>query len=339
MNATRTSILHRLGDTVLVLLGATLVAFSLLHMTPGDPARVMLGERANAESLARLRHELGLDLPLATQYLGFLGRAARGDLGRSIRTRRPVGEDLRRAFAATAELAMITMLVAVPLGVLLGCLAATRAGGLVDLAVGTLSVGGLSMPIFWLGVVMIQLLGHRLPFDGRLGMALEFPAPGPATGLYLLDSMLVGRLDLLVDVLRRLALPALTLASIPLALTARMTRAAMVEELGRDYVRTARAKGAPEWRVVLVHTLKNAALPVVTAVGLQLGYLLGGAVLTERIFNWPGLGTYAVQAVLARDFPALQGTVLLLAVTFVTVNLLVDLSYRFLDPRLAGGAS
>jgi peptide/nickel transport system permease protein len=327
----------RLLDAVAVLLGATLMAFSLIHLTPGDPVRVMLGERANQQAITRLRHELGLDQSLPVQYMRFLGRAIQGDLGRSLRTHRLVTEDLGTCFTATAELTLLALLVAVPLGILLGCLAAYRSGGWADLVVGFFSVAGLSMPIFWLGVVMIQLLGSQLPFDGRLSVALEFPGTGPATGFYLLDSLLVVRLDLFWDVLRRLLLPGMTLATIPLALTARMTRAAMVEELHQDYVRTARAKGASEFWVVLVHALKNAALPVVTAVGLQLGYLLGGAVLTERIFNWPGLGTYAVQAVLARDFPALQGTVLLLAVVFVLVNLLVDLSYRILDPRLRGG--
>lgn len=333
---TERSLAGRLRDTVIVLVGATLLAFSLLHLTPGDPVTVMLGERSTKQAADRLRTQLGLDRPMVNQYGRFLWRAVRGDLGRSLRTKNPVAEDLRVRFTATLELALVAMCFAVPLGVLLGAWAAYRGGGPVDLVVGTLSVAGLSMPIFWLGVVMIQLLGSVLPFDGRLSVALEFPAGYPWTGIYSLDSLLCGRPDLLLDVLTRLLLPALTLATIPLALTARMTRAAVIEELGKDYTRTARAKGLGEAAVLLRHVLANAALPVVTAVGLQLGYLLSGAVLTERIFNWPGLGTYAVQAVLARDFPALQGTVLLLAVVFVTVNLLVDLSYGLLDPRLRG---
>lgn len=331
---TAAAALRRVVDAIPVLLGATLVAFGLLHLTPGDPVRTMLGERARAESIARLRAELGLDRPLPMQYLGFLGRAATGDLGRSLRTRNPVNEDLYRAFGATAELALAAMLVAAPLGIAAGCAAAYRAGGLVDLVVGMVAVGGLSMPIFWLGVMLMLLLGDWLPFEGRLSLMLEMPA-WPNTGVYVLDSLLAGRLDLLADVLHRLALPALTLMTIPLAMTARITRAAMVEELSKDYVRTARAKGAAEGRVVGWHALKNASIPVVTAVGLQLGYLLGGAVLTERIFNWPGVGTYAVEAVLSRDMPALQGTVLSLAVLFTVVNLVVDLVCSALDPRLA----
>ncbi len=335
----RLSLFSRLGDTLAVLLGATLVAFSLLHLTPGDPVTTMLGERSNAQSVARLTKELGLDRPLPVQFASFLGRAIQGDLGRSIRTKNPVSEDLKRSFAATLELTFTTMIFAIPLGILLGCIAAYRGGGLLDLSVGTLSVAGLSMPLFWLGVVQIQLFGSVLPFDGRLSVALEFPPGGPLTGMYLLDSLWYGRLDLFFDVLHRLVLPALTLATIPLALTTRMTRAAVIEEMGKDYVRTARAKGASEFTILFHHVLRNAAVQVITAVGLQLGYLLSGAVLTERIFNWPGLGTYAVQAVLARDFPALQGTVLLLACVFVLTNLLVDLSYPLLDPRLREGES
>jgi peptide/nickel transport system permease protein len=333
----RRGLVQRVLDTLVVLLGATLLTFALLHLTPGDPITVMLGERSTAEAQQRLTRELGLDQPLPTQYLHFLGRVMKGDLGRSLRTKAPVAEDLGRSFTATIELALTAMIFAVPLGILLGALAAYRGGGPLDLVVGTASVAGLSMPIFWLGVVMIQLFGSVLPFDGRLSVALEFPPGYPWTGLYLLDSLLAGRPDLLIDVFTRLLLPGLTLATIPLALTARMTRAAVIEELGKDYVRTARAKGLSERAVLYGHVLANASLPVVTAVGLQLGYLLSGAVLTERIFNWPGLGTYAVQAVLARDFPALQGTVLLLAVVFVTVNLVVDLSYGWLDPRLREG--
>lgn len=334
MNPRLAALVRRVLDAVPVLLGATLVAFALLHAGPGDPARMILGERADEAELARLRRELGLDRPAPLRYLEFLAKLAVGDLGRSLRTRNPVTEDLRRTFAATVELTGAALAIAVPLGIGLGCLAARRPGGALDLGVGAASVAGLSMPVFWLGTMLILAVGEWFPFEGRLAPHLEFPEGFPWTGLYGLDSLLCGRLDLFLDVCGRLLLPALALSTIPLALIARITRAAMVEEMGRDYVRTARAKGAGEVSVTMLHALKNASIPVVTAVGLQLGSLLGGAVLTERIFSWPGVGTYAVEAVLARDLQALQGTVLLLALVFVGVNLCVDLVYGVLDPRV-----
>lgn len=335
MNSWPRFLLQRALQVVPVLFTTTLLTFFLLSRVPGDPARVLLGERASEAALERVRSEMGLDQPWPVRYLKFLSRAAQGDLGTSVRSREPVTRDLARAFAATFELAAFALAVALPLGVLLGALAASRAGGWLDGGLGVLSVSGLSMPIFWLGIVAIQWFGSSLPFNGRLGPAFEFPSQ--ATGLHLVDSLLLGRLDLFADSFFHLLLPGLVLATIPTAVLSRMTRASLVEVLGQDFIRTARAKGASENRVLFVHALKNSALVLVTTLGSQFGALLSGAVLTETIFSWPGLGSYAVQAVLNRDFPALQGTVLLLSVLFVVVHLVVDLVYGWLDPRLVSG--
>lgn len=325
-------ILRRLAETVPVLLGITLVAFAFLHALPGEPARTMLGPRASAAQVEQVRRDLGLDRPLWAQYGDFLARLAQGDLGRSIRRHEPVSSELARTFPATVELSVAATAVAVVVGMPLGVLAALRRGTWVDALCTAVSLAGVSIPIFWLGLMLILAFASHLgwlPFGGRA--EVSFPV---VTGFYTVDSLLSGQPAAVLDVWAHLALPALTLATVPLAVIARMTRSALLEVLGEDYVRTAVAKGLTPRQVLLRHALRNAMLPVVTVVGLQFGSLLGGAVLTETVFQWPGVGRMVVEAVFARDYPLVQGGVLVVAAAFCLVNLAVDLSYGFLDPRI-----
>ncbi|MBI2370240.1 MAG: ABC transporter permease [Deltaproteobacteria bacterium] len=325
---------HRLLLLVPVLLGVAFVTFLTLHLTPGDPAQIMLGERATPEAVAALRERLGLDRPFATQFLRYLGRLATGDLGRSIQTNNEVLGELGLKFPATIELALFAMGVAIVLGVAAGALSASRPATLWDY-LGTIgSTVGIAMPVFWLGLLLMLLFSALLgwlPFSGRLSPASDLQR---VTHFYLLDSLLTGNLRAFGDSLRHLLLPGLTLATVPTAFIARMTRAALLEALGGEYIRTARAKGLSEPVVLLRHALRNALVPVLTITGLQFGTLLGGAVLTESIFAWPGLGRLTVDAIFARDYPLVQGCLLLFALTFVLLNLLTDLLYVRADPRI-----
>jgi len=332
-------VLRRLGLLVPTLLGLSILTFSLVHLVPGDPAAVMLGERATPEALTALRAELGLDRPLYEQYGRYLSGLLAGDLGRSLKTREKVAVEIGTRFPATFELALAAILFAAVFGVAAGILAARKRRSFVDAAVMAGSLAGVSMPIFWLGLLAILLFSvqlHWLPLAGRIDPSLAVPR---LSGFLLIDTLLAGRFDAFVDVARHLVLPAWVLGTIPLAVIARMTRAAMLDVMTQDYVRTAWAKGLSERRVLLVHVLKNALIPTMTVIGLQFGYLLGGAIITETIFAWPGVGRWLVLAVSARDFRAVQGGVLLLATLFVVVNLVVDLLYAVADPRvrLAGG--
>lgn len=306
-------ILRRLLQTIPVLLGVSALAFAIMHVVPGDPVRLIAGPDAPEEVVDRIRAELGLDRPLLAQYLSFLGRALQGDLGRSLRSRAPVVDEIMRRFPATLELTTVSMLIAVAVGVPLGLIAAVRPSTWIDyLAMGA-SLSTLSMPIFWAAIMAIWLFSLYLgwfPVSGRGGSIWEW------------------------DGLRHIVLPALTLATTSVAIISRLTRSGMLEVLGRDYVRTARAKGVSPLGVVGKHALKNALIPVVTVVGLQYGFLLGGAVVTETIFAWPGVGRLAMTAILQRDYPVVQGCVLLVAVLFVLINLAVDLLYGWLDPRI-----
>lgn len=325
-------LLRRLLQLVPVLLGISVLAFLFLHALPGDPARTMLGPRAPAAQVEALRHELGLDRSLPVQFGDFLVRLAHGDLGRSIRRREPVTSELARTFPATLELATAAMAIALVVGVPLGIAAALKRGTWVDGVCTALSLAGTSIPIFWLGLMLLLVFSSELrwlPFGGRA----EVPFP-VVTGFYTLDSLLSGNPAAVADVWAHLALPALTLSSVPLAIVARMTRSSLLETLDQDYVRTAVAKGLTPRQAVLRHAFRNALLPVVTVTGLEFGYLLGGAVLTETVFQWPGLGRLIVEAVFSRDYPVVQGGVLVAAAAFALVNLLVDLLYGFLDPRV-----
>lgn len=325
---------RRLLGLIPVLLGISLLVFLFLHLIPGDPAVVLLGERANPEQVESLRERLGLNQPLPTQYVLFLRDLLSGDLGTSIFNLLPIRDQLVNRWPATFELALSAMLIAVILGIPLGILAAVRKNSLWDNASTIFSLIGVSMPVFWLGLLLIYLFAvnlHWLPPSGRISIegGNAFQA---ISGFFLLDALLQRRA--MGDVLSHLILPALTLGTIPLAILMRITRSAMLEVLSQDYVRTALAKGLAERVVIFRHALKNALLPVVTIVGLQFGTLLGGAILTETIFSWPGIGLWLYEGILNRDYPVVQGGVVFVALIFVIVNLLVDLSYALLDPRI-----
>ncbi len=327
-------VLRRLALLVPTLLGMSILAFSLIHLVPGDPAQVMLGERATAEAIVNLRKELGLDQPVYVQYGKFLGGLLTGDLGRSLKTREKIVVEMAERFPATFELALAAILFAGFFGVVAGILAARYRRSFFDVFVMAGSLAGVSMPIFWLGLLVILLFSVKLgwlPLAGRIDPAFAVPT---RTGFLLIDTLLAGRPLSFLDAIRHLILPAFVLGTIPLAVIARMTRAAVLDVLTQDYVRTAWAKGLSEARVLLVHVLKNALIPTITVIGLQFGYLLGGAIITETIFSWPGVGRWLVLAVAARDFRAVQGGVLLLATVFVLVNLVVDLLYAVADPRV-----
>lgn len=326
------ALLNRLGQIAPVLFGISLLVFLMLRLIPGDPVKVMLGERASPAEVEHLRQELGLDRSLPLQYLGYAGQLVQGDLGRSILRNTRVSEDLGRTFPATIELACAAMAIAVVIGVGLGSLAAVQRNTWWDSMCGALSLLGVSIPIFWLGLMLLLIFPAGLgwfAFSGRTD--LSFPHP---TGLYLIDALWSGSLSNVLDVLRHLVLPAVTLSTVPMAMIARMTRSALIDVLSQDYIRLARAKGLPWLRIWWRHAVPNAMIPVVTVIGLQFGYLLGGAVLTESVFEWPGLGKLVVEAVRTRDYPVVQGGILLISVTFCLVNVVVDLLYAWLDPRV-----
>lgn len=328
-------LLRRLLMAVPTLLGVALVSFALVHMIPGDPVTLLYGTHAlsPAEHAAAL-HRLGLDGPLPRQFATYVWRAAHGDFGTSLVTGEPVIAAFASRLPATLELSAAAMFLALLLGVPAGVVAALRRGRWPDHLTMTASLAGYSMPVFWWGMLLILLFSVGLewtPVSGRLSAATLIE---PRTGLMLVDTLLAHDRDAFADALLHLVLPALTLCTIPLAVIARMTRSAMLGVLGEDYVRTARAKGAAPWRVVVVHALRNALLPVVTVTALQVGTLLAGAVLTETVFSWPGIGQWMVQAVFTRDYPVVQGGVVLIAACVVAVNMSVDLVYAAIDPRI-----
>lgn len=329
-------LVKRLLGLVPVLLGITLLVFALLHFIPGDPAIVLLGERATPEQVAALREQLGLNQPLPLQYLAFLNNLLHLNLGISIISGIPVVNEIKTRFPATFELALAAMVVALAVGIPAGIVAAVNKNNWLDHLTMTGSLLGVSLPVYWLGLLLIYLFAVNLqwlPPSGRISTDAGFNFT-PITGFYGLDALLQGNLPLLGDVVSHMVLPALALGTIPLAIVARITRAAMLESLSQDYIQTARAKGLPEFGVVCRHALKNALLPITTVAGLQFGTLLGGAILTETIFAWPGIGSWIYDGILARDYPVVQGGVLVVAIAFVLINLLVDLSYGLIDPRI-----
>lgn len=329
-------IIKRLIGLLPVLLGITLLVFCFLHLIPGDPAVVLLGERATPEQLAALREKLGLNQPLPLQYLTFLRDLLRLDFGTSMISGIPIADELRSRFPATLELSVAAMLVALLLGIPAGIVAAVRKNSWLDNLMMTGSLLGVSVPVYWLGLLLIYLFAINLPWfppSGRISVEAGFNFQ-PVTGFYVIDAVLRLNLATLQDVLAHLVLPALTLGTIPLAILARITRSAMLEVLSQDYIRTAKAKGVSASGVILKHALKNALLPISTIIGLQFGTLLGGAILTETIFAWPGVGSWIYEGILARDYPVVQGGVFFVAIAFVLINLLVDLSYALIDPRI-----
>jgi len=328
---------RRLAALVFVMLGMSLLMFVVAHALPGDPARVAAGGvEATAEMVRIAREQLGLDRPLAVQYVLYLGRTVQGDLGRSVVTRRRIVDDLIEFFPATLELTAAAVAFAGLLGVPLGILSAVRRGRLSDHMSRLVFLFGISMPVFWLGLVAIlvfyAVLG-LLPAGGRIDYLLT--PPPHVTGFYTADSLLAGDAGRLASALRHLVLPALVLSSVSLAFIARMTRSCLLEVLGEDYVRTARAKGLREALVVYKHALRNAAVPILITVGLQLGTLMGGAVLTETIFTWPGIGTYAVNAVENQDYPALMGFAVTFSFLYALLNVVVDVLAYWLNPRIS----
>lgn len=325
----------RRGLTVIpVLLGVSILVFSFVHLIPGDPAVAMLGERATPEKVAEVRRALGLDRPLHAQYLIYLGKVLRGDLGTSVVRGDPVLAELLRRFPATVELAAAAILLAILVGIPVGIVSAVWRNSLVDGIARVWALTGMSMPIFWLGLMLAWFLGVQLrwlPTGFRLGTGTSFE---PWTNLVILDSLLQGNWGVFRDALRHLVLPAVALGTIPLAVIARMTRASVLEALSQEYIRTAEAKGLPQAAVVLRHALRNALLPVMTVIGLQVGHLLAGAILTETIFSWPGIGLWVYESIESRDYAVVQGVSLFIAVIFVAVNLATDLLYALADPRI-----
>jgi peptide/nickel transport system permease protein len=336
-----------------VLLGISVVTFSMLRLIPGDPCRIMLGERATVAMCADFRNRMGLNDPIYVQYARYLTGILKGDLGTSIKTGQPVTAELAERLPLTFELTIVAAVLAITLGIAAGIIAALRNRSVVDLTTMVLANIGVSMPIFWLGLLLMFAFAFKLqifPPSGRASVGITIvPLTdawriSPKSGLYgivsfisgfhLLASLLTGNLRAFWDALKHLVLPAVALSTIPVAIIARMTRSSLLEVLGEDYIRTARAKGLLQQLVVSRHAMKNALLPVVTTIGLEVGYLLGGAFLTETVFSLPGVGRLVVDRILARDYPVVQGAVLVIAAIFVFVNLLVDLTYAWIDPRI-----
>jgi peptide/nickel transport system permease protein len=317
-----------------VLLGVSIVVFFMVRAIPGDPAQIMLGQQASQEQVQQLTEKMGLDKPIFIQYGLFLKDAVRGDLGDSTVTGRPVTTELLVRFPATLELVSFAMLIAILVGVPVGVISAVRQYSLLDKSTSVLALTGISMPIFWLAMILVVIFGvnlELLPFPGRLDPTTGITS---ITGLVLVDSLLTLNFAGFWDGLLHLIMPALALATIPMAVFMRMTRSSMLEVMHEDYVRTARAKGVVPWRVVSKHALRNAMLPTITVIGLQAGLLMGGAIITEIIFSWPGIGLYTYNSVVSRDYASIQGVALYGALLFVLVNLLVDILYAILDPRV-----
>ena len=326
--------IRRTLTVIPVLLGVSILVFGFVHLIPGDPAVTMLGERATPEKVAEVRARLGLNRPIHEQYFLYLGKVLRGDLGVSIVRGDPVLTDLLRRFPATVELAVAAIVLAAVVGIPIGIVSAVWRKSLIDSLSRVLALTGVSMPIFWLGVMLAWVFAVELrwlPTGARLDSVADYE---PITHFVMLDAVLQRNWGMLWDALRHLILPAIALATIPLAVIARMMRASMLEVLSRDYIRTADAKGLSRVSVILHHALRNALLPVLTVVGLQVGALLAGAILTETIFSWPGIGRWVYESIESRDYPIVQGASLFIGVIVVVVNLATDLLYAAVDPRI-----
>ena len=328
-------ILRRVGLLIPTFIGITIAAFGFIRLLPGDPVLLMAGERGiTPERYQDLMKQFGFDRPLYEQYFDFLGSLFNGDLGQSLVTKRPVFDEFFTLFPATLELTLCAILFALILGIPAGVFAATRRGTWVDQSIMGTALVGYSMPIFWWGLLLIILFSGILawtPVSGRISLLYYFE---PVTGFMLIDSLLADQKGAFQSALSHLILPTIVLGTIPLAVIARQTRSAMLEVLGEDYIRTARAKGMTATRVVGVHALRNALIPVVTVIGLQMGHLLGGAILTETIFSWPGIGKWMIDSIFRRDYPSVQGGLLLIAVLVMVVNLTVDVLYGLINPKI-----
>jgi dipeptide transport system permease protein len=328
-------ILRRLSLVIPTFIGITVMAFFLIRLVPGDPIETMSGERGiTPERHEKLKQDYGFDKPLIVQYGVYIGRVLHGDLGKSFITSAPVIEEFKSLFPATMELGLSAILFAIIIGIPAGVLAAVKRNSIFDHGVMGVSLVGYSMPIFWWGLLLIILFSVQLgltPVSGRIGVEYYIE---PVTGFLLIDSLLSEDQGAFTSALSHLILPMIVLGTIPLAVIARMTRSAMLEVLGEDYIRTARAKGLPPSRVIGLHALRNALIPVVTVIGLQTAYLFTGAILTETIFSWPGVGKWLIDAISRRDYPVLQGGILLIGAIVMGVNLLVDVTYGLINPRM-----
>jgi len=327
--------LGRLAVLIPTFIGVSIIAFSFIRLLPGDPVMLMSGERVMApERYEKISHELGYDRPLPVQYLDYLGNILTGDFGHSIVTKQPVLDQFFGLFPATLELSLCAIIFAIVLGIPAGIFAAIKRGTFFDQSIMGTALIGYSMPIFWWGLLLIILFSGILqwtPVSGRISLMYFFP---PVTGFMLIDSLLSGQAGAFKSAVSHLILPTIVLGTIPLAVIARQTRSAMLEVLGEDYVRTARAKGLPPFRVIGVHALRNAMIPVITTIGLQVGVMLAGAILTETIFSWPGIGKWMVDSVFKRDYPVIQSGLLIIAGIIMLVNLAVDLLYGLINPRI-----
>jgi len=328
-------IIRRFLIIIPTLLGVSVVVFFLLAITPGDPAELLLGERATVESLEAMREYLGLNEPLHVQYGLFLSRLIRLDLGETIWTRQKVWHEIRERFPATIELSLAALFLSCFFGIFLGIISAAKQYSIFDYLSMLVSLIGVSMPVFWLGLMLMLVFALNLgwfPVSGRIDINTELEV---ITNFYVLDAIITRNWAALKDVLRHLALPAVALSTIPMAIVARMTRSSMLEVLRQDYIKTARAKGLSEMKVVFKHALRNGLIPVVTVVGLQFGILLGGAILTEHVFAWPGVGKWIFEGVVKRDYMVIQGGTMMVATVFVIVNTLVDVLYAVINPRIS----
>ena len=328
-------IIRRIFILVPTLFGVSLIVFTMLHLTPGDPAELLLGERATEESLHALRDHLGLNEPLYVQYGMFLKRLIKGDLGETIRTRQKVWTEIRQRFPATIELSVVALLISCVMGIVLGIISATRQYSVFDYLSMIGALVGVSMPIFWLGLVFMLIFSLNLgwlPISGRLSIDVDLSV---ITNFYIFDAILTRNWIAFKDAIWHIIMPAVTLSTIPTAIVARMTRSAMLEVLRQDYIKTAKAKGLSQFKVVYKHALRNAMIPVITTIGLQFGVLLCGAILTETIFAWPGMGKWMYDAVMQRDYMVIQGGTLFISTLFILINLVVDLLYAVINPRIS----
>ncbi len=327
-------ILQRLATLLPVMVGISVIVFFFIHLIPGDPAVIMAGDYATPQQIAELRVYLGLDEPLPAQYLRYIWRLLHGDLGRSITTRNPITSELATRLPASAELAFAAMFIAILVGIPAGIVSAMRRGSLADAVSMAGALIGVSMPVYVLGLIAMWLFAFKLgwlPVGGRLAAELQLQR---VTGFFLLDGLLTGNYLASINALKHLAVPAMTLSTVPMAIIARITRSSLLDCLSQDYIRTARGKGLAEPRIVVRHALKNGMLPVVTVIGLQIGVILSGAVLTETIFSWPGIGRWVYEAITKRDYPVIQGMTLFIGIVFLFTSLLVDCLYALLDPRI-----
>ncbi len=327
-------IIRRILMLIPVLFGLTLIVFFMIRAIPGDPAQIILGQAATAESIAALNEKLGLNKPWYTQYFTYLGGLLQGDLGDSIRTNSPIAEQIWPYLAATFELSLVAMIIAVVIGVNAGIISAWFQNSWFDYCVMLIALIGVSVPIFWLGLMEQWIFSVNLDWFPTGGRDSPRNPVEPITHLYLVDTLLQGNFQQFGQVVRHITLPAVALATIPMAIIARITRSSMLEVMRTDFIRTARAKGLRMFWVVYKHSLKNAVIPILTVIGLQFGLLLGGAILTETIFSWPGIGRFIYDAINYRDYPVIQSGILIIALIFVTINFIVDLLYAAIDPRI-----